>query len=50
MTWKGLNSRGSWRNCSPDAKETRAIDIREGEKIDDTALKALVKEAVLINK
>ena len=36
-------------NAGMDAKETRAIDIREGDKVEETALKALVREAVRHN-
>jgi hypothetical protein len=28
----------------------RAIDIREGEKIDATAFKALIREAIALNR
>jgi hypothetical protein len=36
-------------NSSLDGNVRRAIDIREGEKIDEKALKALVREAVALN-
>jgi hypothetical protein len=36
-------------NSSLDGNVRRAIDIHEGEKIDETALKALVREAVMLN-
>src|SRR5881394_3714438 len=36
-------------NSSLDGKTRRAIDFREGEKIDKTALKALIREAVALN-
>jgi hypothetical protein len=36
-------------NSGLDAKATRAIDIAEGEKVDDTALKDLVRTAVAYN-
>ena len=36
-------------NSSLDGNVRRAIDIREGEKIDATAFKALIKEAVALN-
>ena len=36
-------------NSSLDAGTRRAIDIREGEEIDEAALKALVCEAVTLN-
>ena len=36
-------------NAGLDAKATRAIDIREGEEIDEAALKDLVRTAVAYN-
>jgi hypothetical protein len=42
-----------WRaffNASLEGNTRRAIDIREGETIDATALKALIREAVAVNK
>jgi hypothetical protein len=36
-------------NAGLDAKATRAIDIHENDKIDETALKALVRAAVALN-
>jgi hypothetical protein len=36
-------------NSSLDGKVRRAIDIREGEKVDASAFKALVREAVALN-
>jgi hypothetical protein len=36
-------------NSSLDGGTRRAIDIREGEAIDETALKALIREAVAAN-
>jgi len=36
-------------NAGLDAKATRAIDFTEGDKIDETALKALIREAVAYN-
>ena len=36
-------------NASLDGKTRRAIDIQEGEKIDATAFKALIREAVVLN-
>ena len=36
-------------NSSLDGNVRRAIDIREGEKIDEAALKALVREAAALN-
>ena len=36
-------------NAGLDAKATRAIDIREGDKIDEAAIKGLVKAAVKHN-
>ena len=37
-------------NASLDGNTRRAIDIREGEKIDEEALKTLVRAAVTLNK
>ena len=36
-------------NSSLDGNVRRAIDIKEGEKLDATALKALIREAVALN-
>ena len=36
-------------NAGLDAKATRAIDITEGEKIDEAALKELIRQAVALN-
>jgi len=36
-------------NSSLDGNVRRAIDIREGEKIDATAFKALIRQAVALN-
>ena len=36
-------------NSSLDAGTRRAIDIREGEEIDEAALEALVREAITLN-
>ena len=36
-------------NSSLDGRVRRAIDIHEGEKIDETALKALIRAAVALN-
>ena len=36
-------------NASLDGKVRRAIDIREGERIDEDALTALIREAVALN-
>lgn len=37
-------------NSSLDGNARRAIDIREGEKVDADAFKALIREAVLLNR
>jgi hypothetical protein len=37
-------------NSSLDGNTRRAIDLREGEKIDEEALKTLVRAAVTLNK
>ena len=36
-------------NASLDGNTRRAIDFREGEKIDEKALKALIRAAVMLN-
>ena len=36
-------------NSSLDGNVRRAIDIREGEKLDEKALKALIRAAVMLN-
>jgi len=36
-------------NSSLDGNTRRAIDFREGDKIDEKALKALIREAVTLN-
>ena len=37
-------------NASLEGNTRRAIDLREGEKIDEKALKALIRAAVKLNK
>ena len=37
-------------NSSLEGNTRRAIDIREGEKINETALKTLIREAVALNQ
>lgn len=37
-------------NSSLDGNTRRAIDFREGEKVDEKALKALIRAAVALNK
>ncbi len=37
-------------NSSLEGKVRRALDIREGDEIDEEALKALVREAVALNR
>jgi hypothetical protein len=37
-------------NSSLDGKVRRAIDIREGDRIDEPALKELIREAVALNR
>lgn len=37
-------------NSSLDGNTRRAIDLREGDRIDETALKALIRAAVALNK
>ena len=36
-------------NASPDGNVRRAIDIHEGEKVDEAAFKALVRQAIALN-
>jgi hypothetical protein len=36
-------------NSSLDGKVRRAIDIHEGEKVDESAFKALVRQAITLN-
>ncbi|HUK05621.1 MAG TPA: DUF1801 domain-containing protein, partial [Burkholderiales bacterium] len=45
-----LKDRSRLFNSSLEGKLRRAIDFREGEKIDEKALKALVREAVALNE
>jgi hypothetical protein len=45
-----LNDPASLFNSSLEGKTRRAIDFREGDKIDETALKTLVRAAVTLNK
>jgi len=44
-----LKDPASLFNSSLDGNVRRAIDIHEGDKINETALKALVREAVALN-
>jgi hypothetical protein len=44
-----LNDPKGLFNSSLEGNTRRAIDIREGEKIDEKALKALIREAVVLN-
>jgi hypothetical protein len=37
-------------NSSLDGKARRAIDLREGDQIDEAAFKALIREAVALNE
>src|SRR5271166_4011088 len=45
-----LNDPSGLFNSSLDGNTRRAIDFHEGEKIDEEALKALVRSAVTLNK
>ena len=45
-----LNDPKKLFNAGLDAKATRAIDVSEGDKIDKTALKELIRAAVEFNK
>jgi hypothetical protein len=44
-----LNDPAELFNSSLEGKVRRAIDVHEGEKVDATAFKALVREAVALN-
>ncbi len=37
-------------NAGLEAKATRAIDLREGDRLDEAALKALIRAAVVLNQ
>jgi hypothetical protein len=45
-----LDDPGGLFNSSLDGKVRRAIDIHEDDKIDEKALKALIREAVELNR
>jgi hypothetical protein len=45
-----LKDPGGLFNSSLDGNVRRAIDIREGEDIDESAFKALVRQAVALNR
>lgn len=45
----GLEDPAGLFNSSLDGTTRRAIDIREGDQVDEAALKALVREAVQLN-
>jgi hypothetical protein len=44
-----LKDPGHLFNSSLDGNTRRAIDIHEGEKVDESAFKALVRQAVALN-
>ena len=44
-----LNDPGGLFNSSLDGKVRRAIDIKESDKLDERALKKLIREAVALN-
>lgn len=44
-----LKDPGGLFNSSLDGNVRRAIDIREGEKVDETALRDLIRDAVKLN-
>jgi hypothetical protein len=44
-----LNDPARLFNASLDGNARRAIDIREGEEVDASAFKALIREAVALN-
>jgi hypothetical protein len=37
-------------NASLDGNTRRAIDVHEGDKVDEKAMKALIREAVALNE
>jgi hypothetical protein len=45
-----LGDPGRLFNAGLDARATRAIDIRQGDAIDDAALKKLVRAAIELNR
>ena len=45
-----LNDPSGLFNSSLDGNTRRAIDLREGEKIDEESLRTLVRAAVTLNK
>jgi hypothetical protein len=45
-----LDDRAKLFNASLDGGTRRAIDLREGDSIDEAALKALIREAVDLNR
>jgi hypothetical protein len=51
--WRFLHSAGAHHDqdvrVTLNTYESRAIDIREGDRIDETAFKALVRDAVSLN-
>ena len=47
---KSFNDPSGLFDASPDAGIRRAIDIREGDTIDEAALEALVRNAVAANR
>jgi hypothetical protein len=51
LTSPGRVSEGSGRSLQPslDGNVRRAIDIQEGEKVDESAFKALIRQAVSLN-
>jgi hypothetical protein len=48
--WAALKDPSGLFNSSLDGNTRRAIDFHEGEKIDEEALKTLVRAAVTLNK
>src|SRR6202522_3929389 len=44
-----LNDPGRLFNSSLDGNVRRAIDIQEGEQVDESAFKALIREAIALN-
>ena len=50
VKWAALKDRSGLFNSSLDWNTRRTIDFHEGEKIDEEALKTLVRATVTLNK
>ena len=47
--WRDRSNRGGKANSSLEGNTRRAIDLHEGDKIDEPALQALIRAAVALN-